>query len=85
LVSEELRIKGAVRPLGECVAAAAFEYPKGKTFVFYCASPHEQRSISSLKHIIEEHRNQSEGYTNIYVLKGGWEEWLKASYPTEKK
>lgn len=83
--SSDLKIKGAARPLGECIAAAAFEYPKGKTFVSYCASPNEQRSIGSLKHITEEHRNGNEGYTKIYVLKGGWEEWLKAGYPTEKK
>jgi len=25
------------------------------------------------------------GYTKVYALKGGWREWLKAEYPTEKK
>jgi rhodanese-related sulfurtransferase len=25
------------------------------------------------------------GYTKVYALKGGWREWLKANYPTEKK
>jgi rhodanese-related sulfurtransferase len=25
------------------------------------------------------------GYTKVYALKGGWEEWNKAGYPTEKK
>jgi len=25
------------------------------------------------------------GYTQVYVLKGGWKEWVKADYPTEKK
>jgi len=25
------------------------------------------------------------GFTKVYALKGGWEEWLKAGYPTEKK
>jgi 3-mercaptopyruvate sulfurtransferase SseA len=25
------------------------------------------------------------GYSKIYALKGGWKEWLKADYPTEKK
>jgi len=25
------------------------------------------------------------GYTKVYALKGGWEEWSKANYPTEKK
>jgi len=25
------------------------------------------------------------GYKNVYALKGGWLEWEKAGYPTEKK
>jgi rhodanese-related sulfurtransferase len=25
------------------------------------------------------------GYKKVFALKGGWSEWLKANYPTEKK
>jgi len=25
------------------------------------------------------------GHTKVYALKGGWKEWSKANYPTEKK
>jgi rhodanese-related sulfurtransferase len=25
------------------------------------------------------------GFTKVYALKGGWNEWLKAGYPTGKK
>jgi 3-mercaptopyruvate sulfurtransferase SseA len=25
------------------------------------------------------------GYSKVYALKGGWKEWSKANYPTEKK
>jgi 3-mercaptopyruvate sulfurtransferase SseA len=25
------------------------------------------------------------GYKNVYALKGGWNEWLKAGFPTETK
>jgi 3-mercaptopyruvate sulfurtransferase SseA len=25
------------------------------------------------------------GFTKVYALKGGWKEWLRADYPTEKK
>jgi rhodanese-related sulfurtransferase len=25
------------------------------------------------------------GYTKVFALKGGWKEWSKADYPTEKK
>jgi rhodanese-related sulfurtransferase len=25
------------------------------------------------------------GYTKVFALKGGWDEWVKAEFPTEKK
>jgi rhodanese-related sulfurtransferase len=25
------------------------------------------------------------GYKNVYALKGGWDEWLAAGFPTEAK
>jgi 3-mercaptopyruvate sulfurtransferase SseA len=25
------------------------------------------------------------GFTKVYALKGGWQEWSKNKYPTEKK
>jgi Rhodanese-related sulfurtransferase len=25
------------------------------------------------------------GYTKVFALKGGWDEWEKAGYPTEEK
>jgi len=25
------------------------------------------------------------GFTNVYALKGGWNGWIKAGYPTEPK
>jgi len=25
------------------------------------------------------------GYTKVYALKGGWNEWVKADFPTENK
>ena len=81
--SSDLKIKGAVRPTEACSGEAVRPYPKEKTFVFYCASPNEERSFYNVKHLKEEHRN--EGYAKTYVLKGGWEEWLKVNYPTEKK
>jgi rhodanese-related sulfurtransferase len=27
----------------------------------------------------------SKGYTKVYVLKGGWNEWYYSGYPVEKK
>ncbi|MFH0812155.1 MAG: rhodanese-related (seleno)protein [Pseudomonadota bacterium] len=82
--SSDLKIKGAVRPvMGAPLHETLFStYPKGKTFVVYCASSNEERSTANVKDILSYGRD---GYTKIYVLKGGWEEWLKANYPTEKK
>ncbi|MGZ3515172.1 MAG: rhodanese-like domain-containing protein, partial [Thermodesulfobacteriota bacterium] len=25
------------------------------------------------------------GYTKVYALEGGWKEWVRENYPTEKK
>jgi rhodanese-related sulfurtransferase len=81
--SSDLKIKGAVRPeMGGHIYETALTYPQGKTFIFYCASPNEERSVVSVGSLLELRRD---GYTKAYVLKGGWEEWLKANYPTEKK
>ena len=81
--SSDLKIKGAVRPsMGAPLHQTLFMYPKGKAFVVYCASSNEERSTASVKDILRFGRD---GYSKVYVLKGGWDEWLKANYPTEKK
>ena len=81
--SSDLKIKAAVRPeMGGYIYETALTYPPGKTFIFYCASPNEERSVVVLRGLLGLGRD---GYTKAYVLKGGWEEWLKAGYPTEKK
>ena len=81
--SSDLKIKGAVRPnMGSNLSVTVWTYPKGKTIVVYCASRNEERSAPSVKYILSYGHD---GYTKVYVLKGGWEEWLKAGYPTEKK
>lgn len=81
--SSDLKIKGAVRPeMWNYLSYVVLSYPKGKIFVVYCASSNEERSIVNVKEVLSYGRD---GYTKLYVLKGGWEEWLKAGYPTEKK
>lgn len=81
--SSDLKIKGATRPLvREHIDPAILVHPKETIFVIYCASPNEEVSATRVKSFLE---NRYEGYTKVYVLKGGWEEWLKAGYPTEKK
>ncbi|MFH0957424.1 MAG: rhodanese-related (seleno)protein [Pseudomonadota bacterium] len=80
-IFSDLKIKGADRPLDMShVTPAQFpENTKDKTIVFYCASPNEEGSAPIAQLFIER------GFTKVYVLKGGWEEWLKAEYLTEKK
>ena len=80
-IFSDLKIKGADRPLDMSHVTPA-QFPmdtKDKTIVFYCASPNEEVSGQIAQLFIER------GFTKAYVLKGGWEGWLKANYPTEKK
>ncbi len=81
--TSDLKIKGAVRPnMGAPLYDTVPTYPEGKTLVLYCASPNEGRSVISARCLIKRGTGR---YTKVYVLKGGWQEWLKADYPTEKK
>jgi len=77
------KIKGADRPYGMTMGhITPSQFPskdKDKTIVFYCASPNEEISAPIVQQFMEQ------GFTKVYVLKGGWEEWLNANYPTEKK
>lgn len=77
----DVKIKGAERPSNMAhVTPSQFSTDiKDKTIVFYCADPNEGTSAGVAQKFIEQ------GFTKVYVLKGGWEEWLKAGYPTEKK
>ena len=73
------KIPGAVRvELGDFNHWAR-KQSKNTMIVLYCACPHDATSIGLAKLLIRK------GYTKVYVLKGGWEEWLKAKYPIEKK
>jgi len=85
--SSDLKIKGAVRPdMFNLIWHTVNEYPRENTFVLYCASPNEERSVINGKELIGGREELGlKPCTHVYVLKGGWEEWLKASLPTEKK
>ena len=53
--------------------------PKDREIVTYCACPKDQSSISAAQIF------QSSGFTNVKVLQGGWNEWLKANGPVQPK
>jgi len=76
--ASDIKVKGAERPDYGTKKIVPPEY-SGKTIVIYCGSPNEGTSVANAQILREK------GYTKVYVLKGGWEEWLKAGYPTEKK
>jgi rhodanese-related sulfurtransferase len=76
--ASDIKIKGAERPEYGTKKIVPPEY-SGKTIVIYSGSLNEGTSTANAQILIEK------GYTKVYVLKGGWEEWLKAGYPTEKK
>jgi len=80
-IFSDLKIKGADRPLdmGHVTPTQFPTHIRDKTIVFYCACPNEETSAPIARLFIEL------GFTKVFALKGGWEEWLKAGYPTEKK
>ena len=76
--ASDTKIKGAKRPEYGVYRILPPEH-SGKTIVIYSGSTNEKISIRNAQNLIEK------GYSKVYVLKGGWEEWLKAGYPSEKK
>ena len=75
----DMMIKDTVREDPNDVKSWANRYSKDRLIVLYCAWPDEGTSASVAQRLI------GMGFTNIYVLKGGWNEWFKANYPVEKK
>ena len=71
------KIKGAIREDPGKVDSWMDKYPKDKTLVFYCAWPSEATSARVAQKFMEK------GYTKVYALKGGWNEWMKANFPVE--
>lgn len=74
------KIKGAVHedPMNEEESWAG-KYPKDKNIVLYCSWPSEHTSARVARELMRL------GFTKVAVLKGGWKEWLKADFPTERK
>ena len=72
-------IKGAINfPWAETLREPTV-LPRDKLLVFYCDCACEETSAD-----VAEQLARDWGYKNIKVLKGGWVEWVKLGYPTEK-
>lgn len=72
-------IKGATRENPATPENWADKYDRKKTLVLCCGCKEDKLSIHVAEKLIRM------GFHNVYVLKGGWKEWLQASYPTELK
>ncbi len=71
------RIKGAEREDPGKVESWLTNYSKDKTIVLYCQGQNTSSNVAQ--------KLVSAGFQKVYVLKGGWNEWSKANFPTEKK
>ena len=72
-------IKGAINfPWAEVLREPTV-LPRNKLLVLYCDCPCEETSADVGEQLVRDW-----GYKNIKVLKGGWVEWVKLGYPTEK-
>jgi rhodanese-related sulfurtransferase len=77
-VSKE-KIQGAIREDPKKVQFWAAKYPNDKTLVLYCSSPNEETSARTARQLM------ANGFTRVYVLKGGWSEWKKAGFTVETR
>jgi rhodanese-related sulfurtransferase len=53
--------------------------PRTKLLVIYCDCPNEETSAD-----VAEQLTGKLNYENVKVLVGGWSQWVKLGYPTEK-
>jgi rhodanese-related sulfurtransferase len=73
--SSSVKIAGAQREdPGKKAGSWALKYPKDKTIVLYWSWHNEATSARVAQEMI------SLGFKRVYVLKGGWNEWLAAGY-----
>lgn len=72
-------IKGAINfPWAETIKEPTI-LPRNKLLALYCDCECEETSADVGEQLIKDW-----GYTNVKVLKGGWVQWVKLGYPTEK-
>lgn len=55
------------------------DIPKDREMVTYCACPNDEAAITAAQVLV------SGGFKRVRVLKGGWQEWLKAKGPVEQR
>ena len=55
------------------------DLPRDSEIVTYCACPNDESSIAAAQIL------QSNGFTRVRVLQGGWSQWLKAKGPVQPR
>ncbi len=78
-VYKQGHIKGAVNFPWAADLKSPGGLPRDKILILYCDCPHEEDSQDAANQLSEKW-----GYGNIKLLEGGWSNWVKMGYPTEK-
>ena len=55
------------------------DLPRNGEIVTYCTCPKDEASITAAQILRES------GFTNVRVLQGGWNEWMKANGPVQPR
>jgi 3-mercaptopyruvate sulfurtransferase SseA len=72
-------IMGAIRENPATPEKWGDKYGRKITMVLYCSCKEDKLSVYVSEKLIRM------GFHKVYVLQGGWNEWLKAGYPIEIK
>lgn len=72
-------IPHAKRENPQAVDSWARNYDKTNPMVLYCSSPTEQTSAEAADRLIEL------GFSQVFVLNGGWLVWQSADFPVHDK
>ena len=73
------KIPGAIRLPGDQIDIWAENFHKNTPLVLYCACEGLGSSGRLVRQLMEK------GFTHVYALSGGWNEWLMNSYPVAHK
>lgn len=74
-----VKARNAIRVLLEDLESELPRIPKNKSIVTYCTSPNESSS-ANLAQKLREHE-----YERVWALQGGFDAWLNAGLPLERK
>jgi len=77
--NSKLKIKGAVRISIVKIEDRYKELPKDKEIILYCTWHNEATSARAAQILLDK------GFKKVSALKGGFNAWLDAGYPTEPK